>query len=112
MAANGEGFHDDDRRGAVPLEIAVRAESAANHVRDDFREYRVEQAKTNEGLRALIANVDRRLSRVASDLATAQGEQLGESRMTRRWLAIAGLVVGALAAIEPLVHLIRAVGAR
>lgn len=98
--------------GATPMRIATEANSTANHVREDFRDYRIEQAKVNRSLTELIANVDRNLSRrvsaVNNILTDFKGEAKGEAKATRRMLTIAGLIVGALAAVDPVLHLIRA----
>lgn len=105
MAENG-AMPDE---GATPIRLASEANSTANHVRDDFREYRREQAKINAGLRQLVMSVDRRVGVVASDVSTTRGELRGEARATRRLMALAGLGVAIVAAATPIVlHLMGA----
>ncbi len=89
--------------GATPMRLASEANSTANHVRDEFREYRREQAKINAGLRQLVMSVDRRLGGVVNDLARARGELQGEGRATRSMMALAGLGIAVVAAATPIV---------
>jgi len=99
-APESNGLGDE---GATPLRLAAEANSTANHVREDFRDYRAEQAKTNRSLVELISNVDRRVGFALDGLSTLRGELEGQSKQTKHWLTIGGLAVGAAAAVVPIV---------
>lgn len=106
MAANGE-MSEDLAEGAVPLRLAAEANSTANHVREDFRDYRVEQAKVNRSLIDLIANVERNLSRRVTAIGTSvtdlRADLGGQAKAARRFFALAGLAVAVVAAAVPVV---------
>lgn len=87
--------------GSVPLELALQADSKANHALEEVRELRRDVAERNSDVRD-------RIDALGRQIAEMHGEQAGEAKSTRRLIKFAVALAPAAGVGVP--HLLRVLG--